>query len=186
MGANLTTHSDQIHDACTLAAMSAATGCGYRYDIKEHRTWELKRVTSGDCALCKDNERRATWREVTVCGHRFHRSCLRDHRRIDGPKCPTCNSSYSEITKKKVLVHTAERVDTSSWVSVGYAKPSTTITFSEGSTTPMTKHDTEIAKMISSKIQSSSDSQIHDAVVNALCSALENEARFSDARKSRS
>jgi len=99
--------------------LQIATGCGYRYDVKKRVVWHLKRVASGDCTLCSANETPCSWREVSACGHRFHRSCLRDHRRLHGAICPKCDSSYSEIIERKILVDTGERIDPALLRNVG-------------------------------------------------------------------
>lgn len=120
MGASLEKVSpEQVNDAMALCNMRAMTGCGYRYDVKKRIVWHVKRVASGDCTLCSDIETPCTWREVSVCGHRFHRSCLRDHRRDHGAICPTCDASYTELIERKILVETGERIDPSLSVTVG-------------------------------------------------------------------
>ena len=172
MGASLgTIAAKKSEDTVTLSTMRAVTGCSFRYEIEEHKTWELKRVKCGNCSLCNDNNKRATWREVVACGHRFHRSCLRDHRRDHEPKCPTCDVSYSETFRQKVAIATGEMVDNSSWVTAGNYDSSPQITYCE-----ITKQEEEMemSKSINDTIQSSSDEQTQKSIVTALQSALFN------------
>ena len=105
MGTSLSRQSPQkLQESIWLCCMSAVTGRKHRYAIKEHNIFFLKRVTSGECTLCENPERPCTWREVQICGHRFHRSCLRDYRNNHGSVCPTCNAPYLEIKQRKMLV----------------------------------------------------------------------------------
>ena len=103
---------ETLKEQMDLVTMQTVTGYRYRYEVKQKITWFLKRVTSGTCALCDYTGSRCTWRESSTCGHRFHRSCLRDHRHEHGPICPTCGVLYSESTEEKILVKTGEKVDT--------------------------------------------------------------------------
>lgn len=108
---------ESLQEQMDLMTMQALTGYRFRYEIKTTTKWFLKRIASGTCALCDYTGSSCTWRESSTCGHRFHRSCLRDDRHEHGPICPICGVLYSETLKKKILVKIDDKQHTSCTVT---------------------------------------------------------------------